>query len=141
MEELLAYAILFHEKFATENEYNTRLDALFLNNPENEDLLHLEWETDIEKAIIYARMHIDTKNLDLKRLGEILISKLNTAYVNCSDIQWFARRTYSLWENLPCGIRNIEPFHALCYAGDSLSWGDEEQARNIYEHILSYYKD
>lgn len=48
---------------------------------------------------------------------------------------------YSLWENLPGNIQDIEPFWTLSYADDSLSWGDEEQTRNIYEHILNYYKD
>lgn len=27
-----------------------------------------------------------------------------------------------------------------CYADEPLSWGDEER-RNIYEHMLSYYTD
>lgn len=52
MEELLVYAILLYEELVTENEYNKRLDELFLNNPENDDFLYLEWETDIKKAII-----------------------------------------------------------------------------------------
>lgn len=69
MEELLVYAILLYEGLVTENEYNKRLDELFLNNPENDDLLYLEWETDIKKAIIYVRTHIDYKNLDLERFG------------------------------------------------------------------------
>lgn len=55
MEELLVYAILLYEKLATGNEYNERLDELFLNNPENDDLLYLECETDIKKAVIYIR--------------------------------------------------------------------------------------
>ena len=37
-------------------------------------------------------------------------------------------------------IQNIEPFQALCYADDSLSWGDEDQTKNIYEYALNYYK-
>lgn len=53
MEELLVYAILLYEKLVTENEYNKRLDALFLKHPDNDDLLYLEWETDLKKAIVY----------------------------------------------------------------------------------------
>lgn len=141
MEELLVYAILLNEELVTEDEYNKRLDELFLNDPENDDLLYLEWETDIKKAIIYVRTHIDYKNLDLERFGKILISKLKVVYVNCSDIKCFASQMYSLWKNLPVSIQNIEPFWTLCYADDPLSWGDEEQTRNIYKHMLSYYKD
>ena len=141
MEELLVYAILLYEELITEDEYNKRLDELFLNTPEDNELLYLEWETDIKKAIIYIRTHIDYNNLDLEQFGRILMSKLKTAYVNCPDIKHFAGRMYNLWENLPGNIQNIEPFWTLCYADDPLSWGDEEQTRNIYEHMLNYYKD
>ncbi len=141
MEELLVYAILLYEDLVTENEYSKRLDELFLNDPENEDLLYLEWETDIKKAIIYIRTNIDYNNLDIERFGRILINKLKAVYVNCSDIKCFASRMYNLWESLPGGIQNIEPFWTLCYADDPLSWGDEEQTRNIYEYMLDYYKD
>ena len=51
MEELLVYAILLYEGLVTENEYNKRLDELFLTTPENDDLLYLEWETDIKKLL------------------------------------------------------------------------------------------
>ena len=141
MEELLVYAILLYEELVTENEYNKWLDESFLNNPENDDLLYLEWESDIKKAIIYVRTHIDYKNLVLERFGRILMSKLKAVYVNCSDIKCFASRMYSLWESLPGNIQDIEPFWTLCYADDPLSWGDEKQTRNIYEHMLSYYRD
>ena len=141
MEELLVYAILLYEELVTENEYRKRLDKLFFNNPENDDLLYLEWETDIKKAIIYVRTHIDYKNLDIERFGRILMSKLNGIYVKCSDIKCFAIRMYSLWESLPGNIQDVEPFWTLCYADDPLSWVDEKQTRNIYEHMLSYYMD
>ena len=100
MEELLVYAILLYEDLVTENEYSKRLDELFLNDPKNEDLLYLEWETDIKKAIIYIRTHIDYNNLDLERFGRILISKLKAVYVNSADIKCFASRMYqSAWEH------------------------------------------
>ena len=51
MEELLVYAVLLYEELIPENEYRKRLDELFLNNPENDDLLYLEWETDLKKAM------------------------------------------------------------------------------------------
>ena len=126
MEELLVYAILLYEGFVTENEYSKRLDELFLSDSENDDLLYLEWETDIKKAIIYIRAHIDCNHLDFERFGRILMSKLKVAYINCSDIKYYASRMYSLWESLPGNIQGIEPFWMLCYGDDPLSWGDEE---------------
>ncbi len=141
MEELLVYAILLYEGFVTENEYSKRLDELFLNDSENDDLLYLEWETDIKKAIIYIRTHIDYNHLELERFGRILMSKLKVVYINCSDIKYYASRMYSLWKSLPRNIQDTEPFWMLCYGDDPLSWGDEEQTRNIYEHMLDYYED
>ncbi len=141
MEELFVYAILLYEGFVTEHEYNKRLDELFLSDPENDDLLYLEWETNIKKAIIYIKTNVDYKKLDLEQFGRILMSNLKRVYVNCSDIRYFASRMYSLWKSLPGEIQNVEPFWILSYADDPLSWGDEEQTRNIYEHMLNYYKD
>lgn len=46
----MVYAILLCEELVSENEYREILDKLFLNNPENDDLLYLEWETDIKKS-------------------------------------------------------------------------------------------
>ena len=139
MEELLVYAILLYEKLVTENEYNKRLDELFLNSPENNDLLYLECETDIKKAVVYIRTRIDYNGLDYNRFGKILMSKLKPVYENYSDIKDFASRMFSLWESLPGNIQNIEPFWTLSYADEPLSWGDEEQTRGIYEHMLDYY--
>ena len=141
MEELFVYAILLYQGLVTENEYYKRLDELFLNNPENDDFLYLEWETDIKKAIIYARTHIDYKTPGIERFGRVLMHKLETIYADCPDIEYFANRMYRLWKCLPGSIQNIEPFRTLCYADDPLSWGDKKQTRNIYERMLSYYKD
>lgn len=135
----MVYAILLYEELITEDEYNKRLDELFLSDSENDDLLYLEWETDMKKAIIYVRTHIDYTALDLERFGRILMDKLQVVYANCSDIKYFASRMYNLWENLPGNIQNIKPFRTLCYADDPLSWGDEVQTRSIYEAMLSYY--
>lgn len=115
MEELLVYAILLDGGIVTENEYHKRLDELFLNDPENEDLLCLEWETDIKKAIIYVRTHTDYINLDPERFGRILMGKLKVVYANCSDIKWFASEctvcgkvfpgTFRAWNHFgPCAM-------------------------------------
>lgn len=141
VEEMLVYLILLFEELVAQNDYNKRLDELFLDNPENDDLLYLEWETDIRKAVIYIKTHIDYNNLDYERFGRALMSKLKEIYKNHSDIRKFASRMFSLWESLPGNIQNTEPFWILSYADDPLSWGDEEQTRNIYEHMLNYYND
>lgn len=141
MEELLVFALLLKVNMVTKDEYNKGLDELFLDNLENEDLLYLEWETDIKKAIAYIRTHIDYDVLDYEQFGRILMNRLKVYYKNCSDIMSFANRMYSLWESLPGNIQDKEPFFSLCYADDPLSWSDEEQTRNIYEYIMNYYKE
>ena len=52
MEELLAYAILLYEGIVTEEEYQERLHALFLEHPDDRTLLDLECETNIQEAVI-----------------------------------------------------------------------------------------
>ena len=140
MEEILIYAILLSEELMQESEYNNLLDKLFLTDPENDDLLYLEWEKDIKKALVYIRTHIDYNNFDFNQFGKILMCKLKVIYTNCTDFKLFSNRMYNLWLSLPENIQNIEPFQLLCYADDSLSWGDENQARNIYEYMLNYYE-
>lgn len=71
MEELLVYALLFCEELVTEAEYNELLDEMFLSAPENDDLLYLEGETNIKKAIIYIRTHINYNHFDLEQFGRI----------------------------------------------------------------------
>ena len=141
MEELLVFAILLYQEMVTIDEYDRRLNELFLDDPENDDLLYLEWETDIKKAIVYIRTHIDYNTLNCEQFGRILVSKLKVIYEQCSDIRNFAGQMYCLWESLPGNIQDREPFFTLCYADDPLSWGDEEQTRKIYENMLNYYKD
>lgn len=141
MEELLVFALLLYENIIPEDEYLRRVDELFLDNPENEDLLYLEWETNIEKAIVYIRTHIDYSILDYNLFGKFLMEELKVYYEKCSDIQSFSDKMYSLWESLPGNIQEKQPFFALCYADAPLSWGDEKQTREIYEDMMNYYKN
>ncbi len=141
MEEILVFAVLLYEELVTKDEYNKRLDELFLDHPENDDLLYLEWETDTKNTITYIRTHIDYNTFDYEQFGKILMNKLKVCYKNCSDIRCFADQMYRLWESLPVIIQDREPFFTLCFADDPLSWGDEQQTRMIYEDMLNYYKD
>jgi len=139
-EELLVYAILFYEEILiTEDLYQDRLDELFLENPDDEMLLNLQWETDIKKAMVYIRTQFDYQNLNHEQFGRILMEKLKIYYAQCSDIRIFADKMYSLWESLPGCVQDEEPFWTLSYADDPLSWGDEEQVRLAYEKMMNYY--
>ncbi len=141
MEELLVFAFLLYVNIVTKDEYHKKLHELFLMNLEKDDLLYLEWETDMKKSIAYIRTHVDYEAFDYEQFGRMLMAKLKVYYNNCSDIRNFAERMYLLWEVLPGNIQDKEPFCMLCYADDPLSWGDEKQTRNIYEYMLNYYKN
>lgn len=139
MEELLVFALLLCEGIMPEDEYWKRLDELFLESPEDDNFLYLEWETDIKKAIAYIRTNIDYTTFDYGLFGKILMEKLRTYYEQCLDIKSFSERMYLLWEDLPFDIQDKQPFYTLCYADDPLSWGDKEQTRRLYEGMLNYY--
>ncbi len=140
MEELLVYAILFYEDIITEEQYQKELDKLFLKNPSDEMLLYLEWETDIKKAIIFIRTHINYQDLSHDIVGTVLMEQLRIYYYQCQNIQKFANKMYSLWESLPGDMQNKQPFEVFCYIDDPLSWGEEKEVRFLYEQILNYYK-
>ncbi len=139
MEELFVYLILFYEKIITYDVYQKKLDSLFIENPNNEVLLNLEWETDIEKIQFYFRTNIDYQNLNYELFGKTLMSKLKEYYNHCLDIHIFANKMYSLWKSIPSCIQNKEPFWTLSYADDPLAYGDEKQSRFLYEKMLNYY--
>ena len=143
MEELLAYAILLYEDIVTEEEYQERLDALFLEHPDDRILLDLECETDIQEAVIYIRTQLDYGYIGLhpETFGRTLMKKLKDYYDRCTDLRQFGSKMYSVWESLPGRFYNQEPFWTLSYADDPLSWGDEEQTRSLYETMLSYYEE
>ena len=143
MEELLAYAILLYEDIVTEEEYQKRLDALFLEHPDDRILLDLECETDIQEAVIYIRTQLDYGYIGLhpETFGRTLMKKLKDYYDRCTDLRQFGSKMHSVWESLPGRLYNQEPFWTLSYADDPLSWGDEEQTRSFYERMFAYYEE
>lgn len=138
-EGLLVYGILSYAELGSEEDYLNYLHTLFLKHPEDWNLLHLEWETDIKKAVDYMRTNILEKEVNWEQFGRMLVEELEKIYEN-SDLEWFADRTYRLWKNLPEQIQDIEPFWTLNGADEPLSWGDAAQTRALYETIFHYYE-
>ncbi|EES50203.1 hypothetical protein NE172_14735 [Clostridium botulinum] len=141
-EILLLYSILLYVGLMSDAEYKEYLDALFLKNPDNDLLLELEWKTsDIEGTIKIIFYYCLENNVDYGVFGYFLISKLEELYYQDDmDIQSFGSKLYSIWRVLPSEIEDKEPFFTLCYADDPLSWGDEDQTREIYQKMFQYYK-
>lgn len=141
MEELFALLILNCEEIIIDDRYYKKLHELFLNNPENNDLLYLEWESDIKKSSYYIKNHIDLNTFNYKLFGIFLMQNLKIYYEKCSDIKIFAGKMYILWLSLPENIKDKEPFFSLNYLDEPLSWGDKEQTRTICENMLNYYNN
>lgn len=143
MEELYVEFLLWKYKLNTRERYNGLLNDLFLLETNNDFLLKLEWcstnviETD--RCFAYY-MNYKQQNIDSNKFGRYLINGLNSVYKsNIMSIEDFGKRCYLLWKDLPDQLSNIEPFIVLSYADEPLSWGDEAQARNIYETVFKYY--
>ena len=140
MEELLVYAILICEGFALEDEFHSCLDEMFLNNPNNNDLLELECMSNIKNQIVYIRANFDYNNINIESFVKTLMKKLTVAY-HSTNLRCFAGMMFSLWEALPGNIQDIEPFHTLTYGDEPLCHNDEQQSRLLIEKMLNYYEN
>lgn len=142
VEILLSYAILLYVGLVSDSEYKEILDTYFLKHPDNALLIELEWRTfDIEGTIKMIFDYCLENNVNYDTFGYFFISKLEEIYYQYDmDIQSFGSKMYSIWTLLPSEIDNKEPFWTLCYADDSLSWGDEKQTRELYQNMFQYYK-
>lgn len=111
----------------------------------NEVLLELEECSDNYKNT-FARLkryfEYEANTFDTDKFGKFLFKGLETAYNSgVYDIVEFGSRCYKLWRLLPGFLDHEQPFYVLCYADDSLSWGDEEQTRTLYTDAFSFYKE
>ena len=140
-EKLLAYAFLLDAGIVPRSDYGEYLDSVFIETPDNEMLLELEWcVSDIQKSISIIRQQCYENSIDYDIFGRFLFSKLEEAYfLNGMDIEIFGEKSYAIWQHLPEEIHHSEPFWTLCYADDPLSWGDEKQTREIYEKAFRFY--
>ncbi len=139
MEEMLVYGLLMGLYNRAEILYNKKLDALFIENPDNPDLLELELICgNVEESIIYITNHINFSSINIEVFEKKLVECLKILY-STMNIENFSELSYKLWNRLPCCVSDKEPLSVLCYAGDSLSWSDMTLARKNYERLFSCY--
>ncbi|MDO4862681.1 MAG: hypothetical protein Q4A05_00820 [Ruminococcus sp.] len=139
MEELFVYAVLYLVGYGNYDEYQEALDRLFINAPQNNELLHLE-EMKCKDAMLHLFHLMQSSSFDQNAFGMFLMHSLKSIYAE-SNIYVFAPRMYKLWNYLPSPMDETEPFHTFCYADDCLSYGDERQCRTLYENALNYYDE
>ena len=144
MEKLICKSLLWKIGLTDGTDYSKTLDKMFLSDVNNELLLELEscsYDYDTAFDILQRFWKYECKNFFVDIFGRCLTEDLKTVYEsNDFTIEDFGKKCYSLWQQLPNELNTMEPFHTLCYADDPLSWGDEEQARKIYEEFFDFYK-
>ena len=137
MEELFVYSLLYDVGYEKINEYEETLNRLFLNNPEDRNLLDLEGMA-FKDAMFHLRHLVNVLSFDTMEFGKQLMSKIKPVY-DGNNIADFEKAMYCLWTLLPEKIKLEEPFYILSYADDCLGYGDEKQCRELYENALNYY--
>ncbi len=144
MEKLICKSLLWKIGLTDGTDYSKTLDKMFLSDVNNELLLELEscsYDYDTAFDILQRFWKYECKNFSVDTFGRCLTENLKVVYEsNVYSIEDFGIKCYSLWQQLPDELNTTEPFHSLCYADDPLSWGDEEQARKIYEEFFDFYK-
>lgn len=144
MEELFIYALLLQYGLTDREEYLQRLDALFLIKDSDDCLLELEFCTNNSKKSLSLLMEYweqAVRPLHAEKFGKPLFEGLEKAYrQNILPFREFASRVYGIWRALPQDISMEEPFWKLSYIDDCLSWGDESQARELYQETFCFYQ-
>ena len=135
--------LLWFVGFFSGERYNSLLDEKFLKKPENDLYLELEeCSANLLDTLGRFKRHWDYECSDFNRelFGRRLFSGLRDAYdADVFEIADFGNRCCQLWHQLPSDIDQLEPFHTLIYGDDPLSWGDEKQARMLYEKAFAFY--
>ena len=140
MEEILALGLLADWNDMAENLYNSKLDELFLENPENPNLFELELICgNTTESIIYITNHINFNKINIETFEKSLVYYLKILYESM-DIEIFSKLSYKLWLRLPSYISEKSPFFVLNYADDYISIGFTDSVRQSYEKLFAYYK-
>ena len=122
------------------NEYPEELDRLFLENPDDDFLLELE-NLGGDCAAAWARISPYLMTADINEFGMVLLGRLEEIYRSDKiTLREFGVRCGKLWSALPEKFDHKEPFVMLCYADEPLSWGDEEQSRELFQSMFDYYR-
>lgn len=142
MEKLAALCCLWAFGLSDKDDYAAELDRLFLESSEDDFLLELEnLDGDYRAAWSQISPHIGS-DVTIDGFGKELFAALEKIYVeNRFPLAEFGRICNALWRFLPSEFNTNEPFNSLIYADEPLSWGDEKQARELYQAAYDFYKE
>lgn len=138
MEQLMIFALLCSIGYDAYNDFQNTLDALFLQNPDDAFLLNLYGRSE-KDAVLHALAVLWNDQWDRAKFGRLMMKTLQPIYRECA-LKEFASKAYQLWNSLPWELQMKEPYFALSYADECLSYGDEKQCRQLYETALEYFE-
>jgi len=141
MEQLLVYAYLLDANLISTSGYVEHINTLFEEAPDNDFLLELQWSTSDTKRtthLIFSRAENHEINYDV--FGEFLMEGLKEAFSQCKSLEIYCSKIISIWGRLPKEIIQTEPFWAMSYAGEPLTWGDAKQTCEILEKMFNHYR-
>lgn len=142
IERILLYSVLVGTHFVSMAQYNEWLDEAFLAR--EEDLL-LELETyshDMNKTISTLKNYCKAKRSEWNEdvFGSMLMHFIQKSYTQeDTELSKIAIEVYNVWKRLPGTIVQKEPFIAMSCIDEPLTYGDEEQTRELFEYLFNYY--
>lgn len=140
-EHLLAVLVLEQLGLNLNTSYEDTLNQYFIENPEDEVLLELEYcSSDLEKSRrIFNRNCIRSVKFDRHQFAVFICEKLEEIYENM-PLKEFMPCAYKLWQLLPVCEFDI-PLMDLCYYNKPSAKKSLEQADATYREMFRYYSD
>ena len=142
VEKAYALATLLEANVITPQEYEACLDALFLENLEDELLLELQCFAKglrDTKDILTEHIYQNGYCMDYRVFGRALFGKLAEVYRRSElPIEVFAGKAFRVWSLLPEETRFSEPFLTLTHADDSLAWAGEKEIKELFEKAFAH---
>jgi len=82
VEKLFVYALLLSVGFESKSDYGEYLDMLFMETPDDDLLLELEWMfSDTQKSVSTILQHCNNCKIDYDVFGAFLCEKLKDIYL------------------------------------------------------------
>lgn len=141
-EHLLAAVLLEKAGFQLENNYESTLNLYFLQNPENEFLLELEYiSSDLEKTLSALRKDSawNRKKYNRKKFASIVCNELQQIYED-TPLREFVPCAYQLWKMLPV-CQYEPPLSDLSYFSKPPVKKNIAQADATYQEMFRYYSE
>lgn len=133
-ERLFAWGLALQLGLMPYAEYSAALDALFLSS-DDPLLLELEMMPADSKDALAKLLSLCDGSLDADAVADILFPLLEDKY-RCTDVRAFSQLSPQLSRLLPFDWTIRPPFCDFIWADEPLDWGDEAQAKALYERAL-----